>query len=108
MSLISANLLVVGAATYRWIERWSTKRNAQATHHHSSALRRNSNAEGVSYNSDLTRITTLGLFSDGVEDLGDGDETTFDEDTRPLFLSQAVEGRRGDEYHELSDRRRTV
>ena len=109
MSLISANLLVVGTATYTWIERWTTKSCAHATQRVISAHGHNATAEGVTYNSDLTRISTSGRFpteEDG--DLDDSAENPSHDETRPLFMSLG-EVRRGDESYELSeDRRWTV
>ena len=109
MSLISANLLVVGAAGYAYIEGWVTKRRAQATPHSPPAQSYNSNAQEITYDIELTRISTSDGFStDPDEGLRNGAENTLHRETRPLFLSVWEVGRR-DEYCEVSeDRRRTV
>ena len=93
---------MVGTAFYIWVEGCITNRSsAQRV----TALRRPTNsATNVTYNSDLTRISTSGAdFLSTFTDVyweGHPREIYDEQETRPLFLSLQVNNR--EEEYELS------
>ena len=85
LALVSANLLVVGAVIYRRIERWASERQASRI---TPPATRAPRGTAITYNSDLTRISTSVSESFFGEESFNGDHSDHSvEEKRRAYLS---------------------